>query len=111
MSSKERLEILVKAVGGRAALAKKLGVRYQTVNSWYSTAKISMSCVNAIHKALPWVNLNWLIFGEGDMDFYGEQHEQLIMSFEEIRKENERLKNVITNKIEELKKYDLRTNS
>lgn len=110
MTSKERIEMVVKAIGGRSALAKKLGVRYQTINSWYSTGNVSMPCVRAIHSVLPWVNLNWLIFGEGDMYLNGKESKRLKKSLEDVMRESERLKRVLNDKINELEKYELQEN-
>lgn len=111
MTSKERIEMVVNAIGGRAVLAKKLGVRYQTINSWYTAGIISMPCVKAVHSVLPWVNLNWLIFGEGDMYIYGKESKRLKKTLEDVMHESEQLKKILKEKINELETYELRTST
>lgn len=107
MNSKERIEYLVKLAGGRAELARKLGMKYQNINSWYISGKVSMSCVRCLHSVLPWINLNWLIFGEGDIEVCGKEHKELLASFEALSDENDKLGVVLKEKINELKKYSL----
>lgn len=105
MTSKERIEYLVNLAGGRAEMSRKLGVKYQAINSWYSSGKVSMSCINSIHSLLPWISLNWLIYGEGDVEIYGKEHKRILGSLESLERESEMLKSAISEKIEEIKKY------
>ena len=107
MTSRERIEYLVKLAGGRAEMSRKLGVKYQTINSWYSSGKVSMSCINCIHALLPWINLNWLVYGEGDIELYGKEHKRLLSNLESLERESDMLKTAINDKINELKKYNL----
>lgn len=111
MNSRERIEMLVNAIGGRSEMARRLGVGYQNINSWYATGKVTMACVKSIHALLPWVNLNWLIFGEGDADIYGKEHTKMVESFESLLEENDKLKKIIEENITSLKKYDVQKNS
>lgn len=109
MTCSERIKFLVDAVGGRTALAKRLGVRYQSVNSWYNSKSVSMACARSIHAVLPWVNMNWLIFGEGDMDFYGSEHKKLLEAFKSANSETERLNALLKSRIAELESYNIKT--
>lgn len=88
-------------------MSRMLGVKYQNINSWYASGKVSMSCVNCIHAVLPWISLNWLIYGEGDIEIYGKEHKKVLESLENLEKESDALKKEITEKIKELKKFTI----
>lgn len=70
-----------------------------------------MSCVKSLHSALPWVSMNWLIFGEGEMDIYNKEHSDLKKSFDNLMALNDELRKQLDKKIKELKHYELRTNT
>lgn len=67
MTEEERIKYVVDQVGGRAKCARLLGLRYQAINHWYKNGCVSMACIRSIHRLLPWVSLNWLVFGEGEI--------------------------------------------
>lgn len=108
MTSKERIDYLVRLAGGRAEMSRKLGVNYQDVNSWYVRGKVTMSCIDSFHQIFPWLNLHWLIYGEGDVELYGKERDKVLKSLEALEKESMAFKDALNKKINEIKEYDTR---
>jgi len=66
----ERVEEIIKRLAkSRTHLAKQLGIKQTTFNSWFSKARQDnlWPVLFDILKLYPYVSRNWLFFGEGAM--------------------------------------------
>lgn len=66
---KERIRLIQEQLGlSQIEFANKLGISPASLSSIYTgRTNPTNNHVMAIHKAFPQINVNWLMFGEGDM--------------------------------------------
>lgn len=63
------LKIMQKEGLTNAEFAEKIGISTSSLSHIFSGRnKPSLEVVMRIHKACPYVNINWLLYGEGEME-------------------------------------------
>ena len=63
------LQIMQKEGLSNVEFAEKLGISTSSLSHIFSGRnKPSLEVVMRIHKACPYINLNWLLYGDGEME-------------------------------------------
>ena len=70
MYMKDRiLKVMQKEGLSNAEFAEKIGISTSSLSHIFSGRnKPSLEVVMRIHKACPYININWLLYGEGEME-------------------------------------------
>lgn len=102
---KERIRLIQEQLGlSQIEFANKLGISPASLSSIYTgRTNPTNNHVMAIHKAFPQINVNWLMFGEGDMTEGGVVgaalnemvRRSIIMMREDLKMENLILSSVL----------------
>lgn len=103
---KDRIRKVIDAAGGRMAFSRSIGVSYTVVSGWYN-GRMCTNLLRAVHKTFPWVSLNWLMYGEGEMYLPKKKGELQYESLVAIKEKAEILIKEVDSKLVELKKLEI----
>ena len=92
MYMKDRiLKVMQKEGLSNAEFAEKIGISTSSLSHIFSGRnKPSLEVVMRIHKACPYININWLLYGEGEMCSRRNRHGLVLTTARESEKHDRR---------------------